>query len=213
MADDKNSDTGPFPTDFLTDRVRDVLDTEAIQQRERARRLQGFKDSRKEAIEIQRREAKQRRTYSILVLVFCAIVLATLAFLFRNSVYAVVPLAGIVLFLVMWPLYDKIRDLTKFSAEFGADRLSLNLSSEKDELGFLKSELLRKKAELEILEIEKRQRVFKQPETEEKQLLFNAHKLATDEGRRRSENQKKSHELELDSGEDDEAPSFDKRES
>ena len=68
---------------------------------------------------------------SWILLVVGIAALISMAALFRtNPVLAAVPLIGLVAFIVLYPLYEKIRSLMRISAEFSSDRVSVLAESQ-----------------------------------------------------------------------------------
>lgn len=55
---------------------------------------------------------------NLIALIFGAGFLGLLAYIFRESNLASIPLIGVALLVVLWPLYEKLRTLIRVAAEF-----------------------------------------------------------------------------------------------
>lgn len=81
-------------------------------------------------------------------------VLGGLAYFFRSSYLAAVPLLAIALLVVLWLPFQKFSQLQRVEAEFGTNGMRVGASSQ-DKMAELLSELQQKKIQLEIEATEK----------------------------------------------------------
>src|SRR5262249_11546523 len=92
--------------------------------------------------------------YSVLVL--GCVAFFVLAYMFRGSVtLASIPLLGFVVFLVLWPVFEKFRLLERISAEFRPGGINLSAAATgTDDYMRLQADLAKKKVELETVKIQ-----------------------------------------------------------
>ena len=78
------------------------------------------------------------------------------AYFFRSSSLAAIPLLGIVLLAILWPVFEKFRNLSHFTADFHHGRLNVSAATtETDEFFHNQAQLARKKVELELVRVER----------------------------------------------------------
>jgi hypothetical protein len=110
---------------------------------------------------------KRKQLTSVFILVLGVSTMGGWAYVFRQSTFlASIPLVGIVVVLLLWPLFEKFRTLLRFSAEFEPQKIAIRASSTKDDdLVRLQAELNQKKLELQIAEVEHQRRLLDQKES------------------------------------------------
>jgi hypothetical protein len=75
----------------------------------------------------------KKRMTNLIPLIFSALLLALLAYLFRDSYLATIPLVGVALLVVLWPLYEKFRSLVRVAAEFSPSKARQQVRTAIDE--------------------------------------------------------------------------------
>ena len=68
-------------------------------------------------------------SWNIVIFLIGLGVLSLLSYLFRESYMAIIPLFGIALFVILWPLYEKLRSLQRIAAEFSPNRAKVAIES------------------------------------------------------------------------------------
>jgi hypothetical protein len=85
-----------------------------------------------------------------------SILLVGLAYLFRDSSLAAIPLLGLVALLILWPAFEKFRTLQRVSADFNTPGINvIAAATDTDEFLRMQGELAKKKVELEMAKIDR----------------------------------------------------------
>lgn len=111
----------------------------------------------KERLEKTRKAEETKSTLlSQILFVVGLLFLGGIAYIFRSSLLAAIPLLGMALFTVCWIPFQKFAKLERIEAVFEPSGLRFGVSNQKNELADQYARLQSRKAELEIIAVERR---------------------------------------------------------